>query len=281
MAYLSLEEFGRPQQDIEMLLQKFPFFDFAATYWHSHIETTADFRCHLPFQVFLKEIGPPDNHKAQIWIRQHNSYRISFASYPSRISEVAIRCDIGWLAELLLNREQCGILDDFRRDYLSRAVDQSREGVVMEVLLKHERIMELKITDTMVQAITEYHRCAIMALLLDRRGAEIQITGKVVTTVAGNSRNGKKIMVLFFNRRGTDVQITKKPITAAAGNSRDGREIMDNFFDLRGTDVQITKEMVTAAIGNWFNGKEVMAFFLDRRGTDILKQLQGTCVTRK
>ena len=92
MAYLSLEDFGYLSQDRDMLLRKFPFFEYAATYWYSHIETAADFRCHLPFEGFLKEIVPPIAYKAQVWMKEHRISRSIL--YPSRISEVAIYIQI-------------------------------------------------------------------------------------------------------------------------------------------------------------------------------------------
>ncbi|KAI4166568.1 MAG: hypothetical protein LQ343_007949, partial [Gyalolechia ehrenbergii] len=235
MAYLSLEDFGHRWQDREMLLRNFPLFEYAATYWYSHIETAADFRGHLPFQDFLKEIVPPVAYKAQVWMSEHHS------SHPSRISEVAILFDIGWLAELLLNKEPCGIIDDFETDCLSRAAKQ--EGVVLEVLLKHERSMEFTVTDAIVRDIAATHRCTTMTLLLDRREADVQITEEVVQAAAWNSRSGKEIITLLLNRRGADVQITEEVVRAAAGNYRSGQEIITLLLDRRGADIQITEEV--------------------------------------
>ena len=191
MAYLSLENFGYHWEDRDMLLQKFPFFEYAATHWYSHIETAADFRCHLAFQDFLKEIIPPLTSKAQVWMSEHYSTR--YISRPSRISEVAIYFDIGWLAELLLNKESCGIADDFEGDCLSQAV--KTKGIVLEVLLKHERSMEFTITDAIVRDIAANHRCSTMTLLLDRRGDDVHITEEVVQAAAKNYRSGKEIMI--------------------------------------------------------------------------------------
>jgi hypothetical protein len=41
----------------------------------------------------------------------------------------------------------------------------------------------------------------MMTLLLDRRGADVQITEKVVKTAAGNGENGKELMTLLLDRR--------------------------------------------------------------------------------
>ena len=263
MAYLSLEDFGYHWEDRDMLLQKFPFFEYAATHWYSHIETAADFRCHLGFQDFLKEIVPPLTSKAQVWMREH--YRTRYSSRPSRISEVAIYFDIGWLAELLLNKESCGIADDFEGDCLSKAV--KKKGIVLEVLLKHERSMEFTITDAIVQRIAAWHRCDLMTLLFDRRGDDVHITEEVIQAAAENSESGKEIMALLLDRRGDDVHITEEVVQAAAENYWSGKEIMALLLNRRGHDVHITEE-VTKTIAEKFN-QEVMTLLLDRRGDNV------------
>ncbi|KAL9023952.1 MAG: hypothetical protein Q9196_006863, partial [Gyalolechia fulgens] len=293
MAYLSLEDFGNPWQDRGILKRNFPFFKYAATYWYSHIETAADFRGHLPFQDFLKEIVPPVSYKAQVWMYEH--YFLP-SSRLSRVSEVAIEFDLAWLAELLLNKELCGIVDNFEPDCLSRAAE--RGGVVLEVLLKHERCMEFTITDAIVRAIAKSHRCTTMTLLLDRRETDVQITEGVVQAAALNRRSGKEIMTLLLDRRGADIQITEEVVLAAAMNTGSGTEIIalllhrggaDNqiteevlrlaarnsneeiitlLLNQRGADIQITEEVVRAAAGN-FSSEETITLLLDRRGADI------------
>ncbi|KAI4157359.1 MAG: hypothetical protein LQ342_008341 [Letrouitia transgressa] len=269
MAYISLEDFEHPWQNREMLWHNFPFFEYAANYWYSHIETAADVRCYLAFQDFLKEMVPPVVCKAQVWMSEHRYSR--FYSHPSRVSEVAICFDIGWLTELLLNREPCGIADDFEKDCLSLAAKQ--KGVVLEVLLKHERNIKFAITDDIVRDIARTHHCTTMTLLLDRRGADVQITEGVVQAAAGNDGSGKEIITLLLDRRGADIQIIEKVVQAAAGNNwrgkESGEEIITLLLDRRGADVQITEKVVQAAARNYKSGKEVITLLLNRRGADV------------
>ena len=265
MAYLSLEEFRQPSWDVKKLLQKFPLFRYAASHWYSHIETAADINCSLPLQDFLKEIIPPNNLKTQVWMSKHVSKMDP--DYPSRISEVAIHFDIGWLAELLLNREPCGISDDFERNCLSQAA--KHKGAVLEVLLKHEIGLALTVTDAVVRATAEFQHFRMMKLLLDRRGADVQITDKVVEAAAGNGRSGKDIITLLLDRRGADVQITEKAVEVAAGNDWSGKDIITLLLDRRGADVQITEGVIVAAAGNGRSGKDIMTLLLDRRGADV------------
>ena len=201
MAYLSLEDFGRPlTTEIHMLRQNFPLFEYAANDWYSHIETAADIISSAPLQDLLKEIISPNNLKAHRWMKEHS--RMDFASFPLAVSGVAIHFDIGWLAELLLNRELCDISDDFEKDCLSEAVRY--EGAVLEVLLKHERSMVSSVTGKMVEVLARGHHCEMMTLLLDRRGADVQITEEVVKAAAGNGESGKGIITLLLDRCGAD-----------------------------------------------------------------------------
>jgi predicted Fe-Mo cluster-binding NifX family protein len=108
----------------------------------------------------------------------------------------------------------------------------------------------------------------VMALLLDRQGADIPITEEVVKAAAGNY-NGKEVMALLLDRRGVDVVITEEVVMVAAGNDINGKEVMALLLDRRGADIPITEEVVKAAAGN-YNGKEVMALLLDRRGVDVV-----------
>ncbi|KAI4154500.1 MAG: hypothetical protein LQ340_001657 [Diploschistes diacapsis] len=265
MAYLSLEEFGHPSRDMNMLLHKFPLLRYAANHWYSHIESAADITCSPPLQDFLKEIIPPNNLKTQVWMSEHVSK--IYPNYPSRISEVAIYFDIGWLAELLLNREPCGISDDFERNCLSQAM--TRQGAVLEVLLKHERVLALTVTGGEVRFIARFQHFRMMKLLLDRRGTDVQITEEVVEAAARNDKNGREIMTLLLDRRGADVQITEKVVVAAAGSWGSGKDVMTLLLDRRGADVQITEKVAVAAAGNNESGKDVMTLLLDRRGADV------------
>jgi hypothetical protein len=62
-----------------------------------------------------------------------------------------------------------------------------------------------------------------MALLLDRRGDQIQVTEDVVKAAASNERNGKEVMALLLDRRGDQIQITEDVVKAAASNMEMGK----------------------------------------------------------
>ena len=117
-----------------------------------------------------------------------------------------------------------------------------------------------------LQVCIRWGSCKMMASLLDRRGADFQITEEVVMAAAGNG--GKEVMTLLLDRRGTGIQITEGMVKAAAGNWTSGEEVMTLLLDRRGADVQVTEEVVKAAAGNR-RGDKVIALLLDRRGADV------------
>lgn len=57
-----------------------------------------------------------------------------------------------------------------------------------------------------------------------------------VEAAAGNWKNGK-VMTLLLDRRGADIQITEDVVKAAAGNLLNGEEVMTLLLDRRGDDV--------------------------------------------
>ena len=55
-----------------------------------------------------------------------------------------------------------------------------------------------------------------MALLLDRRGDQIQITSETVVIICGNFDS--EIVEMLLDRRGDQIQITEDVVKAAASN---------------------------------------------------------------
>jgi hypothetical protein len=48
-------------------------------------------------------------------------------------------------------------------------------------------------------AANKYYSKEVIALLLDRRSADVTITEEVVKAAAGNQRNGKEVIALLLN----------------------------------------------------------------------------------
>ena len=211
----------------------------------------------------LRELLQPDTAKARVWM-QVNSDITYIHGIPSRLSEVALRFDIDWLAELLIGKITFELEDDFAPDCLAEAV--RGEGKVLAVLLKHPKGKSLRIEERVVTQIARIFDENVMELLLDHRGEEVKITAEVVEAVAANDR-GKEMMELLLDRCGEEVKITAEIVNLAAANDR-GKEMMKLLLDRRGEEVKITAEVVEAVATN-YRGKEMMELLLDRRGEEV------------
>nr|KMM72211.1 hypothetical protein CPAG_08509 [Coccidioides posadasii RMSCC 3488] len=266
MAYLSLDEFRLAKKNI--MEQKYPLLEYAATNWYSHIEAAAEINCHHSIKDFLKTILPPSPN-AQVWLSVDQYIRL-FPNYlpTSRASEISIRFDIKWLAELLLNEELPEVKDDFDRDCLSAAA-AVYGGRVLKALLEHEKGIQFKISGDIVEKIAGMHHYSMMNLLLDRRGADIKITENVLKAAAGNEYSGKEVMALLLNQQDADIKITEMVLKAAAENQKSGKEVMALLLNQQDTDIKITEEVLKAAAGNEKSGKEVMALLLNQQDADI------------
>jgi hypothetical protein len=215
-------------------------------------------------QRFLKKIVRTDSHTARVWI-EISMRPYDRLSHSSRISEVALCFDIGWLAEMLLDEAVPGIQEDFEDDCLFSA--PKHEVAVLRVLLGHKKGLRLQVTIETVTHIANNHPKNMMALLLDQRGNEVKITQEVVVAAAGNSYNGKKVMALLLSQRGDEVQITQEMVVSIAQHFDE--EVMTLLLDRCEEDVQITQEVLITAAGNYYNSKQVTKLLLDRLVDDV------------
>ncbi|KAF5499783.1 hypothetical protein CGCF413_v006068 [Colletotrichum fructicola] len=101
------------------------------------------------------------------------------------------------------------------------------------------------------------------------------ISEAVLKAAAANKESGNKIMALLLDKRGDNIQITEEVVKAAAVNEESGTEIMALLLDKRGDDIQITEEVVKAAAAN-FN---ILELILDTRGRETIAVItRDTCL---
>ncbi|GFF75827.1 vegetative incompatibility protein HET-E-1 [Aspergillus udagawae] len=92
---------------------------------------------------------------------------------------------------------------------------------------------------------------------------------RVIEAAARTSENGRDIMALLLERRGDQIQITEDVVKAAARNWSSGEDIIILLLEQRGDQIQITEDVVKAAADNWISGKDIMALLLDRQGDQV------------
>lgn len=113
----------------------------------------------------------------------------------------------------------------------------------------------------------------IVALMIDLRGAEIEITKEAVFTAALNVINGKDAMA-FLDRYGTDVQITKETIRTAMWNKVFGIDTIKLLLDRCDMDVQIIQEITAQIERNDDQKRSLRTLLLDRcRADDQVLQM--------
>jgi hypothetical protein len=78
-------------------------------------------------------------------------------------------------------------------------------------------------------------------VVINKRGANVQITPQVVEATEGNERRGKEMMQLLLKQRGADFQIMPLVVEAAAENKRSGKEVIQLLLEPRGADVLMSR----------------------------------------
>jgi hypothetical protein len=152
------------------------------------------------------------------------------------------------------------------------AAARNREnGRDIMALLLERRGDQIQITEDVVKAAVKNESSGkdIMTLLLQQRGDQIQITEDIVKAAAENRDNGKGIMALLLEQRGDKIQITEDVVKAAAGNRRSGKDILALLLEQRGDKIQITEDVVEAAAGNRDTGKDIMALLLNQQEDQV------------
>jgi hypothetical protein len=78
-------------------------------------------------------------------------------------------------------------------------------------------------------------------VVINERGANVQITPQVVEATEGNERRGKEMIQLLLKQRGADFQIMPLVVEAAAENKRSGKEVIQLLLEPRGADVLMSR----------------------------------------
>jgi hypothetical protein len=151
---------------------------------------------------------------------------------------------------------------------MSAYLDQGESGKAEIQKMKMElyRLQDYPIPEDVVLQAVKSRSVEVLALLLNQKANQIQITEEVVKVAAGNGRSGLEVMTLLLNQRGDEIQITEEVLKKAAGNSWRGPEVMTLLLNQRGDEIQITEEVVKVAAGN---SLKVMTLLLEQRGDQI------------
>ena len=106
-----------------------------------------------------------------------------------------------------------------------------------------------------------------MVLVLDQKGAEESITDEALEATTTNRRYGKEIIMLLLDRGGAAVKITKRVVISVA--QLFDKELMALILDREGAEESITNKVLEATTTNRKYGKKIMMLLLERSDTTV------------
>ncbi|RYP41510.1 hypothetical protein DL767_001015 [Monosporascus sp. MG133] len=122
-----------------------------------------------------------------------------------------------------------------------------------------------QVTESVMINVARCFDREVMALLLDRREDEVEITEGVAREAYHNRRHGPGVMKLLLDRKGGEIKITERVLMAAAAVSEKGE--MKLLLDRKGDEIEITEGVLTVAVMCYKRG--VWELLLDRKGVEI------------
>ncbi|KAK1452526.1 pfs domain-containing protein, partial [Colletotrichum melonis] len=251
------------------------FLDYAITEWprHAHM-ANSEFEVKPSLERFFNM----KSECCESWLRLYQETTF-YDRIPEQFSVLHVAAKWGILA--LVDHVCCTYNPPYEAEELVRLVEiadahnvtplecAARSGHLSVVA----RLLDLrgKVSTGVLKAtaMNSQNGSDVMKLLLEKCGAEVEITPEVVVAAAGNYRNGEAVMKLLLEKRGDEVEITPEVVVAAAGNYRNGEAVMKLLLEKRGGEIKMTPEVVVAAVGNDGNGEAVMKLLLEKRGDEI------------
>ncbi|KAL6879886.1 hypothetical protein HDV57DRAFT_98712 [Trichoderma longibrachiatum] len=142
-----------------------------------------------------------------------------------------------------------------------------RANHIMMLLLNRPR-GNIPITKAAACITVRYFDARVVGLLLNRYGENSMVTEDVVNAAAANRKDGTGVMALLLDQRGLQFQITERTLEAATANPN-GRDIVELLLNERGAEIQVTEAIVRSALTSEDGCRGMMKLLFDRRGDQI------------
>ncbi|KAK1973173.1 hypothetical protein LZ30DRAFT_744267, partial [Colletotrichum cereale] len=182
--------------------------------------------------------------------------------------EIVIAAAANWYS----GREVMALLLDKRgteiritEEIVIAAAANGDSGRAVMALLLDKRGAEFQITQRVIMAAAANLRRSTEVIM----GMGLWVPDHIDLSLSRNWDNGLEVMALLLDKRGAEIRITEEVVIAAAANRDKGRQVMALLLDKRGAEIRITEEVVIAAAANGNSGRAVMALLLDKRGAEI------------
>ena len=163
------------------------------------------------------------------------------------------------IIEILLDRLQASKLEEM---VLMAAALNENSGIL--ALLLDRRGDEIMITGNIAEATAKSGFKNTMEMLLDRRGSEIEITQQLLQNAASNYWDGKAMFAMLLERSGNQVIITEEFLETIAGNAGHGSALMRLVLDVYRDEIEITEHVLRSAAANNHDGVSVLKLLSDR-----------------
>ncbi|KAF8535741.1 hypothetical protein BDD12DRAFT_891916 [Trichophaea hybrida] len=248
------------KKNIEILQNKLPLLNYAATYWPEHARRADQYDDQDMCRTFRK--------LAESLQKINLAYQIFTFSSPyerfQKTDPLQITSSLGLItfAKLLLDDgADINAQGGKHGNPLQAAIVNDHKAMVRLLSARPN----IQITEPIVTAAAENMSCgkAVMEVLLSAR-PDIQITERIVTAAAENRNCGKAVIQVLLSAR-PDVQITEMAVVAVAKHFDE--EVIKLLLSAR-PDIQITEPIVIAAARNRNRSKALMEVLLSA-GPDI------------
>jgi hypothetical protein len=205
------------------------FLSYSATYWIKHMRNTSGFESH-----FLRLAG-------SLCCAQQKPMWLDIVEPPFQYYRYANEpLPFFWVARWGLKEVAYLLLEDSK----------------------------IQITNDVLKKAAANNKPAVIELLLDRKGDEINVTDSVVQEAAANEESGVAIMELLIERGGKEIKITDEVMQKAARNGKSGLAIIKSLvavLDRGGNEVTITGKVMESAAANLWSGLKIIQYLLDRK----------------
>jgi hypothetical protein len=137
----------------------------------------------------------------------------------------------------------------------------------------------LSTTSSSIARIASSFDESVIALLLNLRGDDIQITDEIVTATAENWGSGGKIMKLLLELRGHTLD-TIGPSIDVIIRSFD-ETVVETLLRLRGKEIGVSDKIICVAIENRVYGYLILALLVELAGDEIEITAEVTCAVAR
>jgi hypothetical protein len=263
IAYLLLDEFRRDYRSRhENSRAEHGFLLYSANYWISHTQQAGSMQ--FDWVEKAAQLCDLNDGSLSLWLGYHFD-RLAWVK-SIRDKQPALFWAAHWgliqMVAYFLNNPQLEVTEDV----IKTAVSNQENGEAILKLLLQQRGAGLQITEGILQTATAKGNADNMKSLLARNSSG-QITSEVIRSAITNRRSGPEVLKILLGDPAVKIEVTDRIIIEVAKNQRNGIYMLEML--LQASNVKITDDGVKAAASRRQAGKVIMKLLLEHRSLDI------------